>query len=100
MSHIPVDLSNKELEILLQNDWKLSDKKDSIKKQYIFADFCAAFSFMTQIALKSEKLDHHPEWLNVYNKLEITWSTHDLAGLSQADLRMAQFCDDVYCKFK
>lgn len=100
MVYISVDISDPELENLkTKNNWKLSENNKSIKKEFIFKDFSAAFAFMTQIALKSEKLNHHPEWFNVYNKLQITWSTHELQGLSNQDLQMAQYCDEIYFKF-
>ena len=100
MVYVPVDFNDPELKVLLNEDWKLSEDKKFISKEFDFKDFITTFSFMTQIALQSEKFNHHPEWFNVYNRLKITWSTHELGGLSQHDLQMAQFCDEVYFKFK
>lgn len=99
MVYVSVDICDLEVENLKNNDWKLSEDMKSVTREFIFKDFITAFSFMTQIALQSEKLNHHPEWFNVYNRVKITWSTHELAGLSRHDLQMAQFCDQVYCNF-
>lgn len=76
--------------------WKLSDDKKKISKEYKFEDFVRAFGFMAQVALVAEKNNHHPEWFNVYNRVEITWSTHDIDGLSDFDIKMAKFCDSIY----
>ena len=99
MVYISVDISDLELENLMKNDWKLSENNKKIRKEFIFKDFITTFAFMTQIALQSEKLNHHPEWFNVYNKVQITWSTHELDGLSRQDLQMAQYCDEFYFNF-
>ena len=68
--------------------------RDAIKKQFVFQNFVDAFSWMTMVALFAEKLDHHPEWFNVYNRVEVTLTTHDCNGLSQKDVDMASFMDD------
>ena len=60
-----------------------------------FKDFNQAFGFMTRVALKADKMDHHPEWFNVYNRVEVTLSTHDCSGLSQNDIKLAKFMDEV-----
>lgn len=70
--------------------WTLMDGRDAIQKTFIFADFNAAFGFMTRAALYAEKLDHHPEWFNVYNRVEVTLSTHDAGGLTMLDIITAQ----------
>ncbi|MBL8833629.1 MAG: 4a-hydroxytetrahydrobiopterin dehydratase, partial [Rhodospirillales bacterium] len=64
-------------------------------KSYKFADFNAAFAFMTRVALKAEKMDHHPEWFNVYNKVDVVLSTHDAGGLTERDIKLAKFMDAV-----
>ena len=64
-------------------------------QEFKFADFNEAFGFMSRVALKAEKMDHHPEWFNVYNQVRITLSTHDCAGLSKRDLTLASFIDSV-----
>ena len=75
--------------------WEEVAGRDAIKKSFAFGDFNAAFGFMSRIALAAEKADHHPEWFNVYNRVEITLSTHDAGGLSERDIQLAQFIDSV-----
>ena len=75
--------------------WTAAEDGKAILKTFRFEDFNAAFAFMTRVALKAEKLDHHPEWFNVYNRVEVTLTTHDADGLSALDVTMAQFMDSV-----
>ncbi|KAL0869055.1 hypothetical protein ABMA27_007372 [Loxostege sticticalis] len=82
-----------QLKALLQAGWKLQSNRDAIEKEYQFKNFNEAFGFMTKVALLAEKMDHHPEWFNVYNKLQVTLSSHDVNGLSKRDLKMANFMD-------
>jgi len=70
--------------------WKEVKGRDAITKKFQFADFNEAFGFMTRVALLADKMDHHPEWFNVYNKVEVTLSTHDAGGVTQNDLDMAE----------
>jgi 4a-hydroxytetrahydrobiopterin dehydratase len=72
------------------SDWTLVPGRDAIQRAFKFADFNAAFGFMTRVALLAEKADHHPEWSNVYNKVEIVLSTHDAGGLSKRDVELAK----------
>ena len=74
-------------------EWSLRDDKLAIVRKFKFADFSQAFAFMTRVALIAEKRDHHPEWSNVYNWVEITLTTHDAGGLSQRDIDMATAID-------
>ncbi len=67
--------------------------RDAIAKQFRFKDFNAAFGFMSRVALAAEKHDHHPEWFNVYNRVEITLTTHDAGGVSERDVKLAKFID-------
>ena len=88
---------NNILKIL--NEWEeTNDSRDAIKREFKFANFKKAFSFMTSIALKAEEIGHHPEWFNVYNKVVITLTTHDVQGLSDKDLILGQFIDEEYEK--
>lgn len=73
--------------------WSEVDGRDAIEKSFRFADFNEAFAFMTRVALMAEKMDHHPEWFNVYNRVEITLATHDVGGLSARDVTLAKFID-------
>lgn len=73
--------------------WKPVDGRDAVSRRIEFDDFNAAFAFMTRVALAAEKADHHPEWSNVYNKVDITLTTHDADGLSLRDVALAKFID-------
>jgi len=73
--------------------WKAVEGRDAIAKTFQFADFNRAFAFMTRAALLAEKMDHHPEWFNVYNKVEVTLSTHDAGGVTRKDVEMAKAMD-------
>ena len=75
--------------------WSLVDGRDALTRTFTFADFSAAFGFMTRVALAAEKLDHHPEWSNVWNRVEITLSTHDAGGLTQRDVDLARIIDTL-----
>lgn len=75
--------------------WTAVSDRDAITKSYKLKDFNAAFGFMTRVALAAEKLDHHPEWFNVYNRVDITLSTHDVGGVSELDLSLARIIDAV-----
>ena len=69
--------------------WELLEDRAAIFKSFKFKDFNAAFAFMTRTALLAEKMDHHPEWFNVYNRVDVTLTTHDAGGVTQRDLDMA-----------
>jgi len=74
-------------------DWALSADGLAISREWVFADFVAAFGFMARVAILAEKQDHHPEWSNVYNRVSIRLTTHDAGGLSQRDIRLALAID-------
>lgn len=69
--------------------WERCDDRHAIKRSFKFKDFNAAWGFMSRIALLAEKMDHHPEWFNIYNRVEITLTTHDANGISERDIKMA-----------
>ncbi len=73
--------------------WLAVDGRDAITRSFTFKDFNAAFGFMTRVALKAEQMNHHPEWFNVWNKVEVTLSTHDAGGVTQLDADLAAFMD-------
>lgn len=74
-------------------EWDYDDARDAITRQFLFADFSEAFAFMARVALLAEKQDHHPEWSNVWNRVEILLTTHDASGLSARDVTMAKAID-------
>jgi len=75
--------------------WSQVKGRDAISKKFVFADFNQAFGFMTRAALVAEKLDHHPEWFNVYKTVEVTLSTHDAGGLTELDVKLAAAMDKL-----
>jgi len=75
--------------------WTEVAGRDAIKKSFQFRTFADAWGFMSKVALAAEKMDHHPEWFNVYNKVEITLSTHDARGLSRRDIDLAKTIDKL-----
>jgi 4a-hydroxytetrahydrobiopterin dehydratase len=79
-------------------DWKYADQRGgTIQRDLKFKDFNQAFGFMTQVALLAEKLNHHPEWSNVHNRVSIILTTHDVGGLSSRDLELALLIDEIIC---
>jgi 4a-hydroxytetrahydrobiopterin dehydratase len=77
-------------------DWRVASDRDAIVRSFKFGDFSEAFAFMTRVALAAEKMDHHPEWSNVYNRVEILLSTHDAGGLSERDIALAAVIDTLF----
>ena len=73
--------------------WSMAEGRDAITRTFRFADFSEAWGFMSRVALLAEKHDHHPEWSNVWNRVEVTLSTHDAGGLSARDVALAQAID-------
>jgi 4a-hydroxytetrahydrobiopterin dehydratase len=77
------------------HNWQAVPGRDAIQRQLQFADFNEAFGFMTRVAIKAQQMDHHPEWFNVYNKVDVTLSTHEANGLTERDIELARFIDDI-----
>ncbi len=75
--------------------WSEVSGRDAIAKKFVFKDFNQAFGFMTRAALVAEKMDHHPEWFNVYKTVEVTLSTHDAGGLTDLDVKLAEAMDKI-----
>ena len=75
--------------------WEFDRDGDAMRKVFVFSDFSEAWGFMNRVALIAEKSDHHPEWFNVYNRVEVTLSTHDAGGLTEKDIRLAVFIDAI-----
>ena len=82
-----------KLKKILENGWLLDETRDAITKEFKFKNFIEAFSWMTKIAFWAEKINHHPEWFNVWNKVHIVLSTHDANGLSKRDIQLAHTID-------
>ena len=76
-------------------DWVYDPETRSITRTMTFKDFTAAFAFMTRVALRAEKADHHPDWRNVYNRVEVSLTTHDAGGLTEKDVALAQYIDGI-----
>ncbi len=75
--------------------WRAAEGREAIVKSFRFRDFAQAFAFMTRIALAAEKLDHHPEWFNVYNRVDATLATHDADGVTELDVALAKAMDEA-----
>ena len=84
-----LSITDRNAALIKLKDWKLVKGRNAITKTFKFKDFNAAFSWMTAMALHAGKLDHHPEWFNVYNKVIVTLSTHDVEGISKLDIKLA-----------
>jgi 4a-hydroxytetrahydrobiopterin dehydratase len=79
-------------------DWTFDGARGAISRRFVFADFAEAFAFMAWVALAAEKRDHHPEWSNVYNRVDVLLSTHDAGGLTKKDIDLAGVCDGAYAR--
>ncbi|MDE0780229.1 MAG: 4a-hydroxytetrahydrobiopterin dehydratase [Alphaproteobacteria bacterium] len=88
-------ISARDSAISKLDGWGLVKDRDAIAKTFTFDDFNAAFGFMSRAALKAEAMNHHPEWLNVWNKVDVTLSTHDAGGLTRLDMEFAAFMDGL-----
>ncbi|MCC5978258.1 MAG: 4a-hydroxytetrahydrobiopterin dehydratase [Salinarimonas sp.] len=88
-------LSNAERDDLLETleGWEKVDGREAIRKTFVFADFVEAFGWMSKVALTAEKMDHHPEWYNVYKTVEVTLTTHDADGVTGKDAELAKAMD-------
>ncbi len=75
--------------------WAASDGRDAIEKSFAFKDFSEAWAFMSRAALRAEAMDHHPEWFNVYNRVEVTLSTHSAGGVTALDVELAKYLDGI-----
>jgi 4a-hydroxytetrahydrobiopterin dehydratase len=85
--------------LALLPQWQYQDNRDAIVRSFVFKDFSEAWGFMSEIALAAERADHHPEWFNVYNKVDILLTTHDCRGLSSRDIDLAQRIDRIATRF-
>ena len=84
---------------LLELDWKLLSDRNAIAKTYKFKNFNEAFAFMTSVAIFADKINHHPEWFNVYSRVDVVLTTHDLNGVSELDITLAEHMDNFASNF-
>ena len=96
MKKISNDEKEKVLEPLLNTGWVYLSERDAITKKYTFSNFVEAFGWMSKAAIVSEKLNHHPEWSNIYKNVEVTLTSHDIDGLSNLDLELASKLDALF----
>lgn len=89
-------IQEKKIAIANLKSWKIVKGRNAISKTFEFKNFNQAFSWMTAMALHAERMDHHPEWFNVYNKVIVTLSTHDVGGISKLDIRLAKLMNKKY----
>lgn len=91
--------SERETALAKIPEWQVLEQRDAIARTFIFKNFNQAFSFMTRIAMQAEKLDHHPEWSNVYRTVEVILTTHSANGLTELDIKLASFMDKCAGEF-
>ncbi len=102
LSEVPVKFSDAERNAILPQlksagwDYRVEGGRDMIQKTYLFQNFSQAFAFMTEVAFQAEAQAHHPEWFNVYNRLNVVLSTHDCSGFSKKDVELATTMDKIY----
>lgn len=94
---MPQKISSQDIDKYLAklDAWQVVDGREAIHKSFKFPNFKAAFDFMQQIAFYAEQINHHPEWTNIYNRMDVTLSTHDVNGLSELDFQMAAKMDSI-----
>jgi len=92
-------LNENNLTRLLEVDWKLLSDRNAISKTYKFKSFNEAFAFMTSVAIFADKINHHPEWFNVYSRVDVVLTTHDLNGVSELDITLAEHMDNFASNF-
>ena len=97
----PRKLTEPQLDALmgLLPQWRHDARPGAITREFTFADFTEAFAFMAQVALVAERSNHHPEWFNVYNRVDVTLTTHDAGGLTQRDVDLARAADAAFGRF-
>jgi 4a-hydroxytetrahydrobiopterin dehydratase len=95
----PLDIQTIQALVAALPDWKVDRERGAISRTYQFKDFAEAFGFMAQMAIVSEGMNHHPEWFNVYNRVEVTLTTHDANGLSTLDIDWARKADSAFAQW-
>ena len=91
----PLNDAAREAALAELDGWELAPDRDAITRIFKFKNFVEAWGFMTQVAMEAEKADHHPEWFNVYNTVDILLSTHDAGGLTERDIALAKVIDRI-----
>jgi 4a-hydroxytetrahydrobiopterin dehydratase len=94
----PTALSDEDIRTQLRSSPEWLHHADRISRSFVFSDFAEAFGFMSEIAIVAERLNHHPEWSNVWNRVDVELTTHDVAGLSELDFQLAQRMDAAAAK--
>lgn len=92
---MPAEKIGAEAALARLQGWRAVEGRDAIAKDFRFKDFNAAFGFMARVALHAEKADHHPEWSNVYNRVDVVLATHDAGGVTDKDVELARFMDQA-----
>ena len=94
---MPNVLQSQDIESFLKKNagWRYDVDQKSLQKEFKFTDFNEAFGFMSRVALLAEKMNHHPEWFNVYNRVDVVLTTHDAGGVTENDINMATFMEDA-----
>jgi 4a-hydroxytetrahydrobiopterin dehydratase len=92
---VKITESEREALVDLLPQWTVMNDPDTIARDFVFQDFIEAFGFMSKVALLAERVDHHPEWSNVYNRVRIRLSTHEVGGLTMRDVKLAQMIDAI-----
>ena len=92
-------MKNKQNTYFNNNNWIYKNNKKAVKKNFKFKNFIEAFSWMTELAFYSEKYNHHPEWKNIYNNVEVLLTTHDKNSLSKKDFKIAKVMDKIFKKY-
>src|SRR5215211_2048558 len=95
MAHAKLSGEARKAALAKLSGWSEVAGRDAITRKFVFRDFNEAFGFMTRAALVVEKMDHHPEWFNVYKTIEVTLSTHDAGGVTELDVKLAQTMDKL-----
>ena len=91
-----LDAAEREAALARLAGWTYDPDRDAIHGRFTFRNFAAAFAFMTEVAMAADKLDHHPEWSNVYSRVDILLTTHDAGGLSARDIALAEIIDAIF----
>ncbi|MEM0976379.1 MAG: 4a-hydroxytetrahydrobiopterin dehydratase [Pseudomonadota bacterium] len=93
---MPEKMTDADRQALIDAGWSHDADRDALTKEYKFKNFAAAFGWMAQMAIQAEKMNHHPEWFNVYSKVRVTLTTHDITGLSELDAKLAVAMDTAF----